>query len=59
MKLQNQVAIITGGGRNIGADIARLFMSEGILTPDLGGKASTNAVTEAICEKIRRLKPER
>lgn len=29
MKLQNQVAIITGGGRNIGAEIARLFASEG------------------------------
>ena len=29
MKLQNQVAIITGGGRNIGAEIARLFVSEG------------------------------
>lgn len=29
MKLQNQVAIVTGGGRNIGAEIARLFVSEG------------------------------
>ncbi len=29
MKLQNQVAIITGAGRNIGAETARLFVSEG------------------------------
>lgn len=29
MRLQQQVAIITGAGRNIGADIARLFASEG------------------------------
>ena len=29
MKLKNKVAIITGGGRNIGAEICRLFASEG------------------------------
>jgi NAD(P)-dependent dehydrogenase (short-subunit alcohol dehydrogenase family) len=29
VKLQNQVAIITGAGRNIGAETARLFVSEG------------------------------
>lgn len=29
MKLQNQVAIITGAGRNIGAEIALLFAAEG------------------------------
>jgi NAD(P)-dependent dehydrogenase (short-subunit alcohol dehydrogenase family) len=29
VKLDNQVAIITGAGRNIGADIARLFATEG------------------------------
>ncbi|MFC1814376.1 SDR family NAD(P)-dependent oxidoreductase [Thermodesulfobacteriota bacterium] len=29
MTLHNQVAIITGAGRNIGADIARLFASKG------------------------------
>jgi len=29
VKLKNQVAIITGGGRNIGAEICRLFASEG------------------------------
>jgi NAD(P)-dependent dehydrogenase (short-subunit alcohol dehydrogenase family) len=29
VKLQNQVAVITGGGRNIGAETARLFASEG------------------------------
>jgi len=29
MKLAGQVAIVTGGGRNIGAEIAKLFASEG------------------------------
>src|ERR1035437_4365508 len=29
VKLQNQVAIITGAGRNIGAEIAKLFAAEG------------------------------
>lgn len=29
MKLSNQVAIVTGAGRNIGEDVAKLFASEG------------------------------
>src|ERR1043165_9783658 len=29
MRLQNQVAIVTGAGRNIGEDISRLFAAEG------------------------------
>jgi 3-oxoacyl-[acyl-carrier protein] reductase len=29
MRLENQVAIVTGGGRNIGEDIAKLFVQEG------------------------------
>lgn len=29
MRLQNQVAIVTGAGRNIGEDIAKLFVQEG------------------------------
>ena len=29
MKLENQVAIVTGGGRNIGEEIAKLFAAEG------------------------------
>ena len=29
MKLKNQVAIVTGAGRNIGEEVARLFASEG------------------------------
>ena len=50
MKLQNQVAIITGAGRNIGADIARLFSSEGskIVVVDLDKGRG-----EAIASEIR------
>jgi 3-oxoacyl-[acyl-carrier protein] reductase len=29
MRLENQVAIVTGAGRNIGADVAKLFVQEG------------------------------
>src|ERR1700754_3848403 len=29
MKLEDQVAIVTGGGRNIGEEIAKLFVTEG------------------------------
>src|ERR1700744_4946505 len=29
MKLQNQVAVVTGAGRNIGEEIAKLFVAEG------------------------------
>jgi NAD(P)-dependent dehydrogenase (short-subunit alcohol dehydrogenase family) len=29
MKLKDQVAIVTGAGRNIGEEIARLFAAEG------------------------------
>jgi NAD(P)-dependent dehydrogenase (short-subunit alcohol dehydrogenase family) len=29
MKLKNQVAVVTGAGRNIGEEIAKLFAAEG------------------------------
>ena len=29
MKLKDQVAVVTGAGRNIGEEIAKLFVSEG------------------------------
>ncbi|MEA2990530.1 MAG: hypothetical protein QOG83_3241, partial [Alphaproteobacteria bacterium] len=29
MKLKDQVAIVTGAGRNIGAEVAKLFAAEG------------------------------
>ncbi len=38
-------------------DAMTATLSDGILTPDLGGKAKTDQVTKAVCEKIRALKP--
>src|SRR5918992_1531739 len=40
MKLKDQVAIVTGAGRNIGADVAKLFAAEGakIAVVDLFGR---------------------
>lgn len=29
MRLQNQIAVVTGGGRNIGEDVCKLFVQEG------------------------------
>ena len=29
MRLQNQVAVVTGAGRNIGEDVSKLFAGEG------------------------------
>jgi NAD(P)-dependent dehydrogenase (short-subunit alcohol dehydrogenase family) len=52
MKLENQVAIITGAGRNIGEETARLFASEGaavaVLDMDRSrAKKVANAITGA------------
>ena len=49
MKLQNQVAIVTGAGRNIGEEIAKLFAAEGaavaLVDLDQGrGERVTNAI---------------
>ena len=35
MKLANQVAIVTGAGRNIGEETAKLFAQEGVLPEQL------------------------
>jgi NAD(P)-dependent dehydrogenase (short-subunit alcohol dehydrogenase family) len=52
MKLRGQVAIVTGGGRNIGEEIAKLLASEGaavaILDHDQGrGERAARAVADA------------
>ena len=51
MKLANQVAIITGAGRNIGEDTAKLFASEGaavaVVDMDRGRAAKVASAIEA------------
>jgi NAD(P)-dependent dehydrogenase (short-subunit alcohol dehydrogenase family) len=52
MKLRGQVAIVTGGGRNIGEEIAKLLASEGaavaILDHDQGrGERAARAIADA------------
>ena len=48
MKLQNKVAVVTGGGRNIGSEIARLFASEGakIAVIDMNKERGDSAAAE-------------
>ena len=49
MQLQDQVAIVTGGGRNIGEAAARLFASEGAAVGVIDlNEASAIAVANAI-----------
>ena len=46
MRLENQVAIVTGAGRNIGEDVAKLFVQEGAkvavvdLDPERGSRVA-------------------
>src|SRR5262247_769997 len=52
MKLLNQVAIVTGAGRNIGEETAKLFAAEGaavaVVDMDKGrGDKATNLITAA------------
>ncbi len=52
MKLQGQVAVVTGGGRNIGEEIAKLFTAEGakvaLVDLDKGrGERVVNAIKQA------------
>jgi 3-oxoacyl-[acyl-carrier protein] reductase len=48
MRLQNQVAIVTGAGRNIGEDISRLFVQEGanVAVVDLDQKRGSRVAGE-------------
>jgi len=48
MRLQNQVAIVTGAGRNIGEDIAKLFVQEGarVAVVDLDPGRSSRVANE-------------
>jgi 3-oxoacyl-[acyl-carrier protein] reductase len=50
MKLQDQVAIVTGAGRNIGAEIVRLFASEGakIATVDMDKRRGESIASEIL-----------
>jgi len=38
-------------------DAVEAALISGVSTPDLGGDATTNEVTDAICQEIRRLSP--
>ena len=51
--LQGQNVVVVGGSRGVGRAIVETVLSEGaVLTPDLGGKATTTEVTEAILKRI-------
>ena len=48
MRLQNQVAIVTGAGRNIGEDISKLFVQEGanVAVVDLDRERGSRVASE-------------
>ena len=55
VKLKNQVAIITGAGRNIGAEIAQLFAAEGakVAVVDMDKGRGEGVVRSRRCSSVR------
>ena len=47
MRLQNQIAVVTGAGRNIGEDVCKLFVREGakVAVVDLDREEATALLT--------------
>ena len=54
MKLRDQVAIVTGAGRNIGEEIARLFAAEGakVAIVDVDRPRGERVAHEAPCSVL-------
>jgi NAD(P)-dependent dehydrogenase (short-subunit alcohol dehydrogenase family) len=48
MRLQNQIAVVTGAGRNIGEDVCKLFVQEGaqVAVVDLDGGRGSRVASE-------------